>query len=45
MPNWNSNYMDVKSKGNNVKNVLRFIKENFSTAKVQNEPEEYIYIL
>ena len=45
MPNWNSNYMDIKSKGNNVKNVLRFIKENFSTEKVQNEPEEYIYIL
>lgn len=45
MPNFCGNYMDVKSKGNNVKNVLRFIKENFSTEKVQNEPEEYIYIL
>ena len=45
MPNWNMNHVVVKSEGNNVKNVLRFIKENFSTEKVQNEPEEYIYIL
>ena len=45
MPNWNMNTMDVKGQGENVKNVLRFIEENFSTEKVQDQPKEYIYIL
>ena len=40
MPNWNSNYMNVK--GNGV-NVLNFIKENYNTTRVCEN--EYIYIL
>ena len=43
MPNWNVNYMDVKGKEENVKTVLNFIKENYSTEKVSEK--EYIYIL
>ena len=43
MPNWNFNSMNVKGNGENAKNVLNFIKENYNTTRVSEN--EYIYIL
>jgi hypothetical protein len=45
MPNWNLNYMDVKGKNENVKNVLNFIKENYNTERKEGKPEELDYVL
>lgn len=45
MPNWNMNNMVVKGRNENVKNVLRFIKENYLTEKILDKPEMYGYIL
>lgn len=43
MPNWNFNSMNVKGNGENAKNVLNFIKENYNTTRVSED--EYIYML